>query len=151
MKRQWFPGKRSWTCLVATAVLAALSASWAVGAEAGAADAEKPDAKKARKTTSRLPMYYAQIGLSDKQRADVLKTLDEYAAKLAELRAQLEALTKERDEKVQAVLTPAQREKLQQLKAAAKNKRPSAKTANDEAAKPTQEPAPIKRGKKSSE
>jgi len=155
MKRRVFPSGASWSCLVALAVVAALSASWAVGAEAGAAPAaEKSEAKKARKTTARLPMYYAQIGLSAEQRAKILKTLDDYAPKLADLRAQLEAMTKERDDAVQGELTDEQRQKLDDLKAAAKTKRQSGKEANKEEAAqetpPVKEPASPKRGKKSS-
>jgi hypothetical protein len=85
------------------------------------------DAKKeAKKSSARLPMYYTQV-VDKEQRAQILAVLEEYKAKLDAVKAQMDALTKERDRKVDAVLTPEQLQKIQDLKAAARDKRAKGK------------------------
>ena len=90
--------------------------------------AEKETAKKARKATVRMPMYYGDV-VDKSQREKIVTILGEYTPKVNALKAQLEALTKERDEKVAAVLTPDQVKKIEQLKAAARAKRQAGKEA----------------------
>ena len=70
----------------------------------------------------RLPNYYAQV-VDQKQREEIYRIQGEYASKIAELRAKLDALTQERDEKVAAVLSTDQLKKVEELREAAKAKR----------------------------
>lgn len=93
-----------------------------------------PVAKKVKKFRGRLPNYYRYV-VTPQQRETIYKIQAEYAPKIDALRAELEALIDERDEKVAAVLTPQQRKKVEQLKAAAKAKREKRKKAA--AKKPT--------------
>jgi len=73
---------------------------------------------KAKKVRGRLPNYYRHV-VDEKQRDTIYKIQEEYATKIAAVRAQLEAITKERDEKVAAVLTAEQLKEVAELKAAA--------------------------------
>ena len=57
------------------------------------------------------------------QRAKIYEIQDEYASKLESLKAQLEMLTTERNERVAAVLSEEQRAKVEAMKIEAKNKR----------------------------
>lgn len=83
----------------------------------------KPAAgQQVKKFRGRLPNHYRQV-VDRKQRETIYKIQEEYASKIADLKAQLAAVTKERDEKVTAVLTAEQLEKVDQLKAEAEQKR----------------------------
>ncbi len=86
------------------------------------AAAKPAAAKKAEKFRGRLPNFYRQV-VNQKQRQTIYKIQAEYAPKIADLKAQLDALTKERDQRVAAVLTPEQRKRVEDFKAAAKAKR----------------------------
>jgi len=89
---------------------------------------QKAAAKKAprEKPAGRLPNYFAEV-VDKAQREAIYKIQQEYEPKLAELRRQLEELTKQRDEKIRAVLTPEQLKKVEQLQEQAKKKREAAK------------------------
>jgi hypothetical protein len=93
-------------------------------ASAGAATAtvEKAKTSKRKSSAHRLPPYYSAV-VDSTQRAKIYEIQDEYAAKLETLKAQLEMLTTERDERVAAVLSEEQRAKVEAMKAEAKNKR----------------------------
>lgn len=91
-------------------------------------DAKPAAAKKAKEFRGRLPNYYRMV-VDEKQREAIYKIQEEYAPKIAELKAQLAAITQERDEKVAAVLTPEQLQKIEEAKAAAKAKRSQKKPA----------------------
>ncbi|MHC4177839.1 MAG: hypothetical protein ACYSWU_10045, partial [Planctomycetota bacterium] len=101
------------TTLASLAIVLACLARPTIGQDKEAA-AKPAAAKKAKKFRGRLPNYYGQV-VDQKQRATIYKIQAEYAPKIAELKAQLEALTKQRDEKVAAVLTPEQRKKVEQI------------------------------------
>jgi Spy/CpxP family protein refolding chaperone len=75
-----------------------------------------------QKTHARLPNYFAKV-VTPPQADTIRKIQAEYGAKMDALKAQLEALTKQRDAKIDAVLMPEQRKKIEALKAAAKAKR----------------------------
>jgi hypothetical protein len=79
-----------------------------------------------KKLRGRLPAFFTKV-VDQKQREQIYVIQKEYAPKIDELKAKLAALIKERNEKIADVLTPEQREKLQELKAAAKAKRKQAK------------------------
>jgi Spy/CpxP family protein refolding chaperone len=87
--------------------------------------AAKADGKKADKTAGRLPAFYKSV-VTEEQRQQIYKIMAEYAPKLADLRAQLSRATKEQDEKIEALLTPEQKQKITQLKVAAKVNRRAA-------------------------
>jgi len=86
------------------------------------AAAKPAAAKKAKKFRGRLPNFYRLV-VDQKQRQTIYKIQAEYAPKIADLKAQLDALTKQRDQRVAAVLTPQQRKRVEGFKAAAKAKR----------------------------
>ncbi len=94
---------------------------------------EKSTPAKKRTFRGRLPAYYRQV-VDEKQREKIYEIQREYAPKVDALRAQLAALIAERDEKVAAVLTPEQIEKVEQLRAEARAKRSSSRPPQTEAA-----------------
>lgn len=100
---------------------------------------QQSDAEKAprAKAAGRLPNYYAQV-VDQNQREAIYKIQQEYEPKLAELRQKLDALTKERDAKIRAVLRPEQLKKVEQLQEEARKKRMAekAKPSEDQPAKP---------------
>jgi Spy/CpxP family protein refolding chaperone len=69
-----------------------------------------------------LPNYFGKIAVNDAQRADLYKVQDEYDAKIDALQMQIKALLKERDSKMEALLTPGQKLRLQELRDEAKAK-----------------------------
>lgn len=129
-----------WTGVAMGAILAAIAGRPAIGQESQSAGqpaaetpAEKPVPEKAatpkkREFRGRLPAYYAQV-VDQKQRKQIYAIQREYAPKIDALKAQLAALVADRNEKVDAVLTPEQLSKVEQLKAEAKAKREKARTA----------------------
>lgn len=86
------------------------------------ADAEPPAAQKVKAFRGRLPNYYRLV-VDQKQREMIYKIQAGYAPKIADLKAQLDKLTEQRDREIAAVLTPAQRKKVEGLRAAAAAKR----------------------------
>lgn len=94
--------------------------------EKKAGDATKPAAgaaaKPRAKPRGRLPAYYARV-VSGDQRDKIYAIQQSYEAKIADLQAQLKALTDKRDAEVAAVLTADQKAKVDQLAADAKSKR----------------------------
>jgi hypothetical protein len=130
-----------WSGLAILAVLAAgvgNTASAQKKAESGGKAKAAAGEKKAKAPRGRLPAYYAQV-VDEKQREAIYKIQQEYEPKIADLRAQLDKLTKERDAKTAAVLTPEQQKKVADLQAAAKAKRDEKKPGVKTPAK--QEPA----------
>ena len=77
-------------------------------------------AKVAKKPRGRLPAYYAQVGLSSKQRDGIYAVQAVYGKQIDELQKQIDALKEKEDAEVVAVLTPEQKTKLDELLAAAK-------------------------------
>jgi Spy/CpxP family protein refolding chaperone len=110
-----------WTTLALLAILLACLARPTIGQDEGKAS-QPAAAKTAKKSRGRLPNFYRQV-VDPQQRETIYKIQAEYAPKIAELQAQLEKLIKERDEKIAAVLTPEQRKRVEDLKAAARAKR----------------------------
>ncbi|MGH7192205.1 MAG: hypothetical protein ACREJM_01585 [Candidatus Saccharimonadales bacterium] len=101
--------------------------AWAQQAsEKKAGDAANPAAGAAAKARAkprgRLPAYYARV-VSGDQRDKIYAIQQSYEPKIAELQAQLKALTDKRDAEMEAVLTADQKTKVQQLAADAKGKR----------------------------
>ncbi len=130
MKRLFSPQFLLWTTLVSLAVLLASAERQATG-QNKRADAEP--AAKAKKFRGRLPNFYAQV-VDRKQRQTIYAIQKEYSPKIEALRTQLAGVTKERNEKVAAVLTPQQRKKVEELQAAAKVKREKKRAGKKKAA-----------------
>jgi hypothetical protein len=99
--------------------------------------------KKIRK--GRLPNHYADV-VTEKQREDILKIQEEYQPKIEALQTQIDALKKEMNEKVTAVLTEEQRKKVEE--AAAKSKKDKKDDKPAEAAKTTDEAKPADNAEK---
>ena len=94
--------------------------------------------KKAAKPRGRLPDYFSAV-VTAEQREKIYAIQKDYDAKIDPLEGQIEALTKERNEKIKALLTPEQKRRVEDLKAAAKKVRDAKKDAKrpaDPAAKP---------------
>jgi cell division protein ZapA (FtsZ GTPase activity inhibitor) len=116
----------------------------ASGKKAGRGSADK----KADKPSGRVPAYYAKVQITQEQREKVLSIQKDFAAKIDLLRKQLDALTKERDAKMAAVLTPEQQKQIDEMKAAAKKKtREGEKTAKDKPAAGAAEEKPAAKEK----
>jgi len=93
----------------------------------------EPAVEKTEAFRGRLPNYYRFV-VDEKQREAIYKIQEEYAAKIDALKAQLAALTKERDAKVAAVLTPEQLKEVEQRAAEAKAKREAKKAGTKKSA-----------------
>ncbi|NQU24729.1 MAG: hypothetical protein HQ567_25890 [Candidatus Nealsonbacteria bacterium] len=108
--------------LLATVLMWTALPAWG---QPAAAEPVAPAAQKAEKFRGRLPSYYRQV-VDEKQRNAIYKIQEEYASKIADLKAQLAAMTKQRDEKITATLTPEQLDKIEKLKTEAQQKRKTA-------------------------
>ncbi|HUT14160.1 MAG TPA: hypothetical protein VMY42_26985 [Thermoguttaceae bacterium] len=131
MKRSILARAVLWTTLALLTILVSGSGRLALGQD-GAADTE-PAVEKTKEFHGRLPNYYPSV-VDEKQREAIYKIQEEYAARIDALEAQLAALTKERNEKVAAVLTPEQLKEVQRLAAKAKTERDAKKAATKEPA-----------------
>jgi hypothetical protein len=67
-----------------------------------------------------LPANFGKIAVNDQQREQLYKIQDEYEARIDGLQRQIKALLQEREQKMEAVLTPGQKLRLAELKAEAK-------------------------------
>lgn len=86
----------------------------------------KPAAKKKAPAGGRLPNNYGRIGLSEKQRNDIYSIQAKYRDQIEALEKQLADLRAKRDAEIEAVLTPEQKQKLEELKAAPSTEKPAA-------------------------
>lgn len=92
-----------WTALVLLSVGGAAVGQRAFG--------DEPPAKEARRVHNRLPPHYAGV-VDEEQREAIYKLQDEYKPKIQAMQAELNALRKEMNEKVSAVLTADQKKKV---------------------------------------
>jgi hypothetical protein len=85
------------------------------------AGAAEPTAKKTtvKRMRGRLPPHYRTV-VSEEQRSIIYQIQEEYRVKIEALEAQLEAIKKERKEKIAAVLTPEQKKQVAEAAAIAK-------------------------------
>lgn len=123
------------TAAVVFPLIASLSLAQAPDKKAsdGAKPAAGAPAKARAKARGRLPAYYARV-VSGDQRDKIYAIQQSYEAKIADLQAQLKALTDKRDAEVAAVLTADQKAKVDQLAADAKTKRAARSGKGDAAA-----------------
>jgi|YNPNPStandDraft_1061719.scaffolds.fasta_scaffold28188_2 hypothetical protein len=108
--------------------------------------ASKP--KESKNLYRRLPSYYGQV-VKPEQRKQIYAIQEEYGPKIDALRAQLEALIQERDKKIEAVLTEAQRQEVERLREEAKAKRAVKEKSPAAESKPAAEPPQPKPPEKS--
>jgi Spy/CpxP family protein refolding chaperone len=95
--------------------MAFLPAAWA--------DDQKPPAgPRNGGSYRRLPAHYKDV-VSEQQRDAIYQIQEEFGAKIAELKARLAELQNEQAAKVEAVLSPEQKQKITKLKAAAATRR----------------------------
>ena len=78
----------------------------------GATDIDDSPKKLFRR---RLPRFYGQLDLDEKQREDVYSIQESYQQQLHDLAMHLAELKSERDAKIQDVLQPSQKRKLSTL------------------------------------
>ena len=57
-----------------------------------------------------------KLELTDQQRGQVEQIVNDYRGRMESLRSQMEALQKEKHEKISAILTPEQKEKFEKMK-----------------------------------
>jgi hypothetical protein len=104
--------------------VAAMVAAQFVPLESPTAGQDKPTAKSPAKSKAEptvvakpsLPKYFKSLGLSDKQKKEVLKVRITYAAELAKLKEAMDALRLKETEDTEAILTEAQRARLKELR-----------------------------------
>lgn len=65
--------------------------------------------------TVKLPYGYSKLGLSTKQRKAILKTRGEYAAKIEELKRQIDELKEKEASDLEKYLTEAQKTRLREV------------------------------------
>ncbi len=81
----------------------------------------------AKKIRGRLPAHYAKI-VTEEQREQIYKIQEEYKPKIDAAKAQLDALTKEQEDKIAAVLTSEQKKKLDDAVIESKEKKETKKS-----------------------
>jgi hypothetical protein len=100
----------------------------AAKADPAATEAEAPEKKVRAKANpkGRLPAYYKDI-VDEKQKAKIYEIQADFNAKIDALEEQLAKLAADRDNAVEGLLTPEQKDKLKKAKdeAAAKRKKPA--------------------------
>jgi Spy/CpxP family protein refolding chaperone len=83
---------------------------------------KKAKGEKSAKPRGRLPAYFSDV-VTEEQRDKIYAIQKECEPRINELKRDLEALTKARDEKINALLTPEQKSKIEDRKAEAKKDR----------------------------
>jgi Spy/CpxP family protein refolding chaperone len=97
---------------------------------------KKSDVKKPRKFRGRLPNYWGRIGLSESQRKKIYGVQLSYRERILMLEKQLLELREKQDAEMEAVLTSAQKKKLDELLENARKKRAARSKKRDRKAKP---------------
>lgn len=77
-------------------------------------------AKVTKKPSGRLPAQYGKLGLSTEQRTKIYEIQADYKKQIGDLQKQIDALKGKQTSDIQAILTPDQKKKLDELLAAAK-------------------------------
>jgi hypothetical protein len=128
-----------------------LVGAWIVSALVGMESLAQEKAKQKKKANPPLPPFVSQV-LTAEQEKDARKITDSYEADLDKLRAEirklnaeLQKIQKERDGKIEALLTDEQKARIKELTAAAKAKSEANKKAKasvkPKATSPDKEPA----------
>lgn len=134
--------------LTACGLVAALS----IGAPRLVSQEKKEDAPKASEKKEgekkvraeprgRLPAHYADV-VTGEQREKIYAIQQKYAAQLEDLTEAIKALANDRDEEIEGILTPEQKDKVTKAAAAAKAKRKAAAEKKKAEAKESATKAP---------
>ena len=89
---------------------------------------ETPKAVK-KNTGNRLPNNYGKLGLTQQQKEKIYEFQGKYNPQISELEAKIKQLRSERDQMIESALTPAQRERLVELRGAGKEESKAKKPA----------------------
>ncbi len=89
---------------------------------AGGISAQESDTTAKAKRRGPLPSYFGKIGVDDDQRKKLYSVQESYQERLAALRKEMKGLLAQRDTEMEALLTPGQKLRLQELKADAVKK-----------------------------
>ena len=73
--------------------------------------------KKDKGKKGSLPANYGKLGLSDDQKKKIYAIQDEYGTKIADLKKQIDELTKKEHQEWYAILTDDQKEQLKKIQA----------------------------------
>jgi hypothetical protein len=131
-------------CLIAlTLLIASLTTSRQTALAAGE---DAPVKTNSVRKNHHLPPHYRSI-VNEKQREEIYKIQEQYEPRIKAIQDQLNALKKERDEKISAVLTAEQRKQVKEAAAWAKKKPKSAQSAESAKEVATPPPEESKRAK----
>ncbi len=114
--------------LVMACLLIGQGVVWGQDKKAAAKPGSQAAAGESGKLSGRLPQYYGAV-VTPEQKQQIYKIQTEYGPKISELQSQIDQLTKQREEKISALLSAEQKEKLAQIKAEAAAKRKATKAA----------------------
>jgi hypothetical protein len=102
--------------IVALALFAMLGGSWLVRNQGESFADDDPVAVQEDEPSRRLPTYYGRLGLSDEQREAVYGLQASYGEQIDALLTQIEELRATRDAEMEALLTPGQKLRLQEMR-----------------------------------
>ncbi len=94
---------------------------------------EKPAARK--KARGRLPRYFAKV-VTQQQREDIYEIQARFAARVEELQKQIDALIRQRDQEVEAVLSSEQLAEVRKLREEAKKRQAARRRKSSETKQP---------------
>jgi hypothetical protein len=86
---------------------------------------DETPAKETKKLSGRLPAYFADV-VSEKQRQRIYQIQASYKPRIESIEQQLKELKKHRDEDIAGVLTPEQKQRVEEAALKAKAKRAKA-------------------------
>lgn len=86
------------------------------------AQEKAPQKAGAEERRGLLPFYFGKLAVSDDQRDKLYALQGEYEKKLESLRAEIKRTEQERDRKMEELLTPGQKLRLQELREEAKRR-----------------------------
>ena len=109
-------GRPAWAAALMVLLLTPTMAAAQEPKEAPAGNSEPMPMKTVR---GRLPAHFSRV-VSSEQRTTIYRLQANYAEQIAELKRQIEKLTKERDDEVEAVLTADQRRQVARFREAAR-------------------------------
>ena len=109
------------------ALVVVTAAGLVVGANPLSIGQEKQESKEKQKAKGRLPAYYSDI-VTEAQRQQIYTLQEAFNKKISVLQEQIDALEKERDTAIEALLDAQQKAKVKaaQAEAAAKKKKAAA-------------------------
>ena len=122
-------------CVLSLAVITLLAAVWQTTSAQTPATTPQAEAPARQRP---LPANYGRLALSDEQKKQAYRVLNEYQGRIDELQQQIRKLLEERETKLQEVLTEAQKARLQELQAEARQR---AAQRNNNTPRPTTPPA----------